>query len=116
MMPATAKTPAITESSSVCAPGIGSPVPRATGSMAATPTASTTIAIAYTDARRPVQPPPKSPAPQLIAEARPNATTPRSAPDGSAVRRDRRHGFGASVIDLARTVEDDDGIRCLVVP
>ena len=71
MIPATAKTPAIVARSAVVGPGIGSPDAAAMTTMIAAPTASTTMAIPNTGARRPVQPPPKSPAPQAIAEASP---------------------------------------------
>src|SRR4051794_29566135 len=115
-MPATAHIPAIAARTSVVPPGMGSRVAIATGTMTAAPRRSTTIAIAKTEARRPVQPPPKSPAPQLTAEARPNATTARSDAAGSAVGHSGCDRRGPSIVHFHRSVEDDDGVRCGVVP
>src|SRR4051812_29617816 len=109
-MPATAQIPAIAARRSVVEPGNDSWVASATGTMTTAPTRSTTIAMAKTDARRPVQPPPKSPAPQLTAEARPNATTARSDAAGSAVGSAGCDRLASSVVHFHRAVEDDDRV------
>src|SRR5689334_9816940 len=90
--------------------------------MIAAPTASTTSAMPRTGARRPVQPPPKSPAPHATAEASPSATTARLDPAGSAVDapagrlEHRGRGHRLAVVDLGRAVEGDDRVRGPVVP
>src|SRR5215210_8568620 len=96
---------------------MGSPIAIATADMTRTPIASTAIAIPRTGARRPVHPPPKSPAPQATAEASPRTTTARPGPVGSAVgrsRADRLGGLGA-VVDLRRPGEGHDRVRGCVI-
>jgi hypothetical protein len=67
------------------------------------PTTWTTSETPRTGARRLAQPPPKSPAPQAIAEARPKTTTAEPGPNGSAVGDSLWFGAGADeVVDLGR--------------
>src|SRR4051794_10370830 len=120
MIPATAKTPAISDSTAVVGPGSGSRISSATVTMIAAPSASTTIATPKTGARRPVQPPPKSPAPHATADARPKTTTPSPVADASTRSGSARRGSSTDrlrqrLVELGRTLEGDDGIRGLVV-
>src|SRR6476659_8616116 len=69
-----------------------------------------------TGARRPVQPPPKSPAPHATAEARPSATVASAGPSGSAVGRSGCDRYRGAVVLLGRPHEGDDGVGGRVVP
>src|SRR3954462_1530965 len=110
MSPATAKIPAIAASMAVVDPGSRSPDASPTASMIAAPRPSTTTAMPRIGARRPVQPPPKSPAPQAIADASPKTTPPRPGPAASAVGGPDGEGHAFDVVDLGRSLEGDDRV------
>src|SRR3954453_4553198 len=110
-MPTSPKTPATNACPTSGSEGNGSPRGSAGMRAAIAPAACVTATTASTRARRVTRPPPKSPVPQLRAEARPRTTTATSGARSTSGRLLERR----VAVDRGRPIEHDHLVGLPVV-